>query len=1550
VSAIEILFYASGTAFFFSVLAFTYYSLKNAQLMRGPLGHQLMAMGGILSVGAMAVGAVDHFLFPGSGLVYTELAIWIIGLLALIGGGILRARNVLDVHQASLSNVLKVAPHTRVYVIAVATLVLVSLSLSTVSLLSPLRTGPRWYNVVNLAVWTLAFTAMTVVERNLFRAAQPSQATPVRPVRKETLPRDDLLALRIYAELTGRLSATALPVIGIRTLRNILSQCAAEHDILKGCRMTNEGTIAIANAADRVARMPDEDGVSMVLEAFSCLASSFLDLYAAVTSMDLAREVVSESYRQTKARYGDLSVFPQVLRTLPPRFLQEEWLALLSKDELEARVREQTGEMKEALNRARRAADALLASKASFHSIVEMSTDGIIVLDRQGEVRFANPAALSFFQHDLGRVGRLFDLSAAAHQTREVDIIRDDGEGGVAELRVVETEWEGAEAYLALLRDVTERKRIEETLRRRAEELAALQATVLDITIRQDLPTLLETIVERAVQLLDAQAGGMYLCDSEREETRCVVSYNTSDDYTGTVLEYGEGAAGTVAMTGDPLIIDDYRTWSRRAAVYEEKQPFTAVLSTPMTWQGHVIGVIDVLHDVETRRFKDADLELLSLFANHAAIAVENARLYEETHQRAAQLEAVRELGLEITAQLDLDGLLLSIASQAVKLLGGVGGGLYLYRPEQDALEFVTTVGRRAVPMGSILHRGEGLSGKVWETNRPIIVEDYQDWEKRAPQYEGLPIAAAVGVPIRWGGEFLGVLTTEDEARGTFSPTDAELLSLFATQAAIAIRNARLYEETERRATQARLIYEVGQHVSSELEPDTLLSTIVSAVRDAFDYHNVILLLLDEEANRLVMQSIAGAYTDILPSDLSLAVREGMIGYAAATGVTQISNDVSTDPHYVRKTEEDTQSELAVPIKSGQKVIGVLDLQEDNLDAFDQMDVTTMETLSTQIASAIENAHLFQAERKRSTQLATVSKVAESISSTLNPHEVLHRTVELITRTFGYYYASIMLLNPEKGELTLEAAAGGSAGRTPPNFRQKLKEGMIGWAAYTGESILARDVRQESRYLPAYLTDTKSELDVPLKYHDRVIGVLDLQSRELNAFDEHDVMAMEALAGHVAAAIENARLFEETQQRALEQETLREAALTMTTALKRDEVVAHILAQLQEVVPYDTASVQLLRGDLLEIVGGRGFPNLEELLGITFDPKRTDNPNREVVSARAPFIVEDAPAVYQGFRIKPHAQARIRSWLGVPMLVGDRLIGIIALDKQEPGFYAEEHAQLAEAFAAQAAVAIENARLYEEVRRQADELKAAVDQLRELDRLKSEFIQNVSHELRSPLALIRGYSEMLHAGELGSVHPEQEEPIAIIARRARMLSALVHDITLILEAEASPPEPEPIALDELARAAVEDFQISAAEAELTLQMEIETGLPPVRGARTHMRRVLDNLIENAIKFTPQGSITVRVRQPKEGQVLLQVSDTGIGIRPDQQERIFDRFYQVDGSSKRRYPGTGLGLALVKEIVETYGGQISVESAEGKGTTFTVTLPVFGHHTASHPHP
>ena len=296
----------------------------------------------------------------------------------------------------------------------------------------------------------------------------------------------------------------------------------------------------------------------------------------------------------------------------------------------------------------------------------------------------------------------------------------------------------------------------------------------------------------------------------------------------------------------------------------------------------------------------------------------------------------------------------------------------------------------------------------------------------------------------------------------------------------------------------------------------------------------------------------------------------------------------------------------------------------------------------------------------------------------------------------------------------------------------------------------------------------------------------------------------------------------------------------------------------------------------------------------------------------------------------------------VPLRTGKKDVGLLCLnavsDRGQPIALSPSDLNLLSIMGGQIAIALENGRMYAMEQQRTAELARALEQQRELDRLKNQFIQNVSHELRTPLSMILGYAELLAAGELGAVGERQQGPLEIIVQRSYALRDLIGNITAILENESRQHSLEPVLLSSMVNEALVDFQVLADQAGLELCGDCARLIPPVLGDAEHLRRVVDNLIGNALKFTPAGgTVEVRLRSAN-GTVLLEVADSGIGIDSIHIGRIFERFYQVDGTSRRTHGGCGLGLALVKEIVERHGGTVSVDSKLGQGSTFTVSLP------------
>jgi PAS domain S-box-containing protein len=383
----------------------------------------------------------------------------------------------------------------------------------------------------------------------------------------------------------------------------------------------------------------------------------------------------------------------------------------------------------------------------------------------------------------------------------------------------------------------------------------------------------------------------------------------------------------------------------------------------------------------------------------HALVA---ARKRAE-EQRTAQLEALREVGLKISAKLDLDTVLRSTASRAVELLGGAAGGLYLYRPDRDVLEWCVPVGARMAPAGTVLQRGEGLAGKVWETGQPLVVEDYQRWEGQTASWSSYPVRAVVSAPVRWGEAFLGVLSIHTDSPGAFSSADAERLSLFASQAAVAIQNARLYQGTRKQLEQLDVLYQVAEAGSRTLELQPLLEGLLDRLLSVSGMEIGAIYQLDQAAQQLHLLVHRGLPSEFADRVQTYVPGEGLTGKALVSGETMICEDAAVVPAVRDKAGLGRLwSQISLPLKVADQVIGVLNLNSKEPRIWAEDDVRWLETVAGQAATAIHNARLYEEIQERRIYLEGVLEAAPDAIVTLDSRHRIREWNPGAERLFGY--------------------------------------------------------------------------------------------------------------------------------------------------------------------------------------------------------------------------------------------------------------------------------------------------------------------------------------------------------------------------------------------------------------------------------------------------------------------------------------------------------------------------------------------------------------------
>jgi signal transduction histidine kinase/FixJ family two-component response regulator len=627
----------------------------------------------------------------------------------------------------------------------------------------------------------------------------------------------------------------------------------------------------------------------------------------------------------------------------------------------------------------------------------------------------------------------------------------------------------------------------------------------------------------------------------------------------------------------------------------------------------------------------------------------------------------------------------------------------------------------------------------------------------------------------------------------------------------------------------------------------------------------------------------------------------------------------------------------------------------DRAREWQQVEIDLLQIAASDIASAIER------EQTRDREKA-LSKAIAALTSTLDFDQVLDRILEELSYVIPNDAANVMLIEGKRANVVRSRGYEGfDTERFISNFTFRIPElANLQYMVENKRPVVIPDITAANDWIQVPTQDwLRSYAGAPIIVRDEVIGFLNVDSATPNFFTPDHIVPLRTFADHTAAAIENARLFEEVQheltrrkqaEKALQRRNreltlINRAGQAFISSLDLTQVLVTILDEVRCLMDVTACSIWLLDPETGNLVCREATGEASELVqGWHLAPARK-GPGGEglvwwAVKNSQALMVPDAQVDERHFKgVDQYTGLKLRSILTVPLKVRENAIGALQVADVEVDRFEPTDLTLIESLASTAAFAIENARLFSTEQQRAAALARALEQQKELDRLKDEFIQNVSHELRTPLALIQGYAELLRSGDLGELKPEQVEPIAVIVRRAYMLGDMVKDLTALLQTEREDAKRKVVDMSCLAQDMLSDFRVAVKEKDLTLIVQVPPDLPPVRGVPTHLRRMLDNLLGNALKFTPAGGcITVRLEQ-QGSDLVLQVSDTGIGIPDDKLEHIFERFYQVDGSVTRRYGGTGLGLAMVKEIVEAHDGSIDVESTLGEGSTFEVTLPV-----------
>ncbi len=738
------------------------------------------------------------------------------------------------------------------------------------------------------------------------------------------------------------------------------------------------------------------------------------------------------------------------------------------------------------------------------------------------------------------------------------------------------------------------------------------------------------------------------------------------------------------------------------------KQDLKSFALLPLHGKKEPLGIVTMGSKTELV-LSDEQQDLLRALADQAAIAIENAKLHEETEAWAQQLDRLDQIAHDIANELEITRLLPVVATGASELLQAAGSGVYLLTEDKQQFRLAAATGQMGDFEGIYIPVEKGVVGYVLRYKKPFRVGEYWQWPDRLEILDDKKQTAVMGVPIFSGTEMLGVLVVHDVTDGReFSNAEVDLLSRIGHLAGIEIEKAGILYKNKKLLEEREATSDVTQALVSMLHYDRLLDTILENLHQHFGYTTCAVFLKDLKTNELYIEG-ASQYPEEIVSTRRIKIDgiKGVTAWVARNGKPKIVSDVDKESLYIRSALG-SRSEIAVPLIYRSKTIGVLNVESKELNAFGDRDLRILTQAAASIAIAITNARLYDQVANKTRALDRLNEVGKAITSTLNLDQVLDKIARYGQELLNAEVCAVFHVH-RKGFLSLEANAGSPPGSFHIGQELEIKSGknagLTGYLAAIGEMVnlhgeqlsqhLAIKLHKPHDYMPS--GHTYSLLAIPLKLRvgdvEEVIGLIKAENKKSRtgqadpreAFDERDELILKMLASYAETALRNAQLFDQGS-------ALQEVSKAVNSTMVLDEVLETALARLRPLLPFDAASIQLRFTDSLKVVASEGFEGGAKQSSYPHDPQF---PHYEVVTSKQPVLLEDIQqSNYRHFweQTQFHQNGDTRTWLGIPLLQGTKVIGVLSVESRQPRAYNYEHKELGVAFASQIVSAIVNAR------------------------------------------------------------------------------------------------------------------------------------------------------------------------------------------------------------------------------------------------------------------